>query len=427
MVHESAKNLVSEIRASLPVAAGTGLALGACVVALFDAIGGLDPAVAIALVFAVAASVAWLSVLRAHTVAYLDQTAPVGAIVAGMASVVGLTVPVSARLWVCIAYVALSVGLCAASQFRLARGRSGGGCEGDGEQQAEQGYPPGILAKPLAYLIAYAAVYGVALGLLYAAHAPWLASVLGGWGFGCGLAIAGVAVWGIRLFGTAARGLDVITRFSLVAVVAGFLFLLQPGMPEASLGVLAFGVGLFSYALIRMALDLSEAFALPRWTAQGVALLFALLFAAGAGVGWLLVQAGLVGSDLNGLTIGAVLAIVIVTVYGLSSDRRWTAHELKGIDGSEGELHGRGGTWRSACDAVAEQYGLTRREREVFELLAKGRNAASIEKTLVISNHTVKSHMLNIYRKLGIHSHQELIDAIEEKRAQQSGTEGPLR
>lgn len=402
------------------------MALGACVVALFGAIGGWFSAAAIVLVFAVAASIAWLSVLRAHAVAYLDQAAPVGAIIAGMTSVVGLTAPVFARFWVCIVYIALSVGLCAVSWFRLVRGRKGEESnDGDG-RLTEQGYPSGILVKPLAYLVAYAAVYGVALGLLCAMHSSWLSSVLGGWGFGCGLVVAGVAVWGIRLFGTAARGLDVITRFSLVAVVAGFLFLLQPGIPEASLGVLAFGTGLFSYALIRMALDLSEAFALPRWTAQGIALLFACLFAVGAGAGWLFVQAGLIGSGLSGLTIGAVLAIVIVTVYGLSSDRRWTAHELKGIDGSDGGPGGKSGAWRSACDAVAEQCGLTRREREVFELLAKGRNAASIEKTLVISNHTVKSHMLNIYRKLGIHSHQELIDSIEEERAQRS-SEGSLR
>ena len=65
---------------------------------------------------------------------------------------------------------------------------------------------------------------------------------------------------------------------------------------------------------------------------------------------------------------------------------------------------------------MADEFGLTQREQEVFVLLAKGRNAAYIEKTLVISNHTVKSHMLNIYKKLGIHSLQELIDLVESRK-----------
>jgi len=48
--------------------------------------------------------------------------------------------------------------------------------------------------------------------------------------------------------------------------------------------------------------------------------------------------------------------------------------------------------------------------------LAKGRNAAYIEKTLFISNHTAKAHILNIYKKMDIHSLQELIDEVEHEK-----------
>ena len=71
------------------------------------------------------------------------------------------------------------------------------------------------------------------------------------------------------------------------------------------------------------------------------------------------------------------------------------------------------GSWRRRCIRAAEQYALSPRESEVFLLLAKGRNAAYIERTLVISGHTAKTHIYRIYKKLGIGTQQELIDLIE--------------
>lgn len=66
------------------------------------------------------------------------------------------------------------------------------------------------------------------------------------------------------------------------------------------------------------------------------------------------------------------------------------------------------------CDKVAEEYGLSRRQREVLEMLAKGRNAEYITDKLVISAHTAKAHIYNIYQKTGVHSRQELMDLVED-------------
>ena len=49
----------------------------------------------------------------------------------------------------------------------------------------------------------------------------------------------------------------------------------------------------------------------------------------------------------------------------------------------------------------------------MFDLLAKGRGTAYIQDKLYISPHTVKSHTYNIYKKMGISSREELLDAIE--------------
>lgn len=74
------------------------------------------------------------------------------------------------------------------------------------------------------------------------------------------------------------------------------------------------------------------------------------------------------------------------------------------------------GRWRKMVDVVSEQFALSPREKEVFLLLAKGRNAEAIARQLIISTHTVKTHTARIYRKLSINSQQELIDIVEDNR-----------
>lgn len=63
---------------------------------------------------------------------------------------------------------------------------------------------------------------------------------------------------------------------------------------------------------------------------------------------------------------------------------------------------------------IAEQYALSAREAEVFELLARGRSIPYIEKELSLSESTVKTHTRNIYRKFNVSSKQELLDIVDE-------------
>lgn len=66
------------------------------------------------------------------------------------------------------------------------------------------------------------------------------------------------------------------------------------------------------------------------------------------------------------------------------------------------------------CRSLAEKGNLTPREVEVFELLARGRNASYIMDELNVTRNTAKAHIAHIYLKLGIHSHQKLLSLIEE-------------
>ena len=65
------------------------------------------------------------------------------------------------------------------------------------------------------------------------------------------------------------------------------------------------------------------------------------------------------------------------------------------------------------CAAIGKARGMTEREQEIFEYLARGRNVRFIQEALVVSYNTVKTHVSHVYAKLDVHSHQELIDLVE--------------
>lgn len=67
------------------------------------------------------------------------------------------------------------------------------------------------------------------------------------------------------------------------------------------------------------------------------------------------------------------------------------------------------------CPAAEGRYGLSRREREVFELLGRGYTVRRIAETLYVSESTAQTHVRRIYAKVGVHSKQELIEELERR------------
>ena len=61
-----------------------------------------------------------------------------------------------------------------------------------------------------------------------------------------------------------------------------------------------------------------------------------------------------------------------------------------------------------------EVYRISRREMDVLVLALTGRNAAAIAEALFLSESTVRTHLKHIYRKLDIHSKEELHCLVEE-------------
>ena len=52
--------------------------------------------------------------------------------------------------------------------------------------------------------------------------------------------------------------------------------------------------------------------------------------------------------------------------------------------------------------AVARLAELTRREREIAELIGNGESNKQIARTLMITERTVKAHLTEIFRKVGL-------------------------
>lgn len=64
------------------------------------------------------------------------------------------------------------------------------------------------------------------------------------------------------------------------------------------------------------------------------------------------------------------------------------------------------------CEALAARAGLTAKEREVLQLMARGWNVPMIARSFVVSQTTVRTHVKHVYQKLDVHSRDELFEAV---------------
>ena len=90
------------------------------------------------------------------------------------------------------------------------------------------------------------------------------------------------------------------------------------------------------------------------------------------------------------------------------SSRAGASSPLGGPDGSTPLAS----SMAERCALLAEEYRLTAREAVVLQLLAQGRTRAYIQKELVLSDSTVKTHVSHIYAKLGVRNRQGLMDLV---------------
>jgi len=64
---------------------------------------------------------------------------------------------------------------------------------------------------------------------------------------------------------------------------------------------------------------------------------------------------------------------------------------------------------------ASEKYEMTHQEQNILRMLMAGKNNEEICTELTISVNTLKKHILNIYRKLGVRNRVQLFKMIREK------------
>lgn len=239
---------------------------------------------------------------------------------------------------------------------------------------------------------------------------------------------------------------DGLVQLSALAVMAGFLLATQPLLAAdsgaADVALLNAGNGLFIMAAQMALVTIAARNPLGAITTvawgNGVSALGSLT---GAAAGMLANSAAASMPTLR-VAIPAVLLLVFAAYVTIGLKRFTFAGVIDGIDpvlvgataagkGADAEAEAVPGTgtgpvplpmpaarapeeaFASRCEAIASEFSLTPREAEVFAMLARGRDRAYIEEALVVSRNTVKAHVKHVYAKLGIHSHQELLDLVE--------------
>ncbi len=94
--------------------------------------------------------------------------------------------------------------------------------------------------------------------------------------------------------------------------------------------------------------------------------------------------------------LGKDAAVVMLRPMGASRDTAHLADSVKREDEIPADIDGK----------------LTRRERQILNLLAKGFDARALASTLHISHVTARNHVQHIYAKLDIHSRAEAVSYV---------------
>ena len=206
-------------------------------------------------------------------------------------------------------------------------------------------------------------------------------------------------------------------RVALPLMVGAFVVL--PAFGTLSAGVSSFcamaGYTAFSVLIMIILANMSYRYGMSAvWLfgiERGVRALFTIVGRQVAGV---ISALSLGGNESLVLGTITVLLVVLGTVLFVSErdfSGRWGV-SFKGTPTIEQRAQLRQEDIDVRCRDLAASFGLTERETEVLLLLARGKTTGQVERALVISKDTVKTHVKHIYRKMNIHSRSELADLI---------------
>jgi DNA-binding CsgD family transcriptional regulator len=114
----------------------------------------------------------------------------------------------------------------------------------------------------------------------------------------------------------------------------------------------------------------------------------------------------------------ALLAALLITVLYVSVTVAGLVEARREDEVKERVTQARKARLDSLYGQIAQEYGLTAREREVMEMLAEGYTRTHIRKELNVSDGTAKAHIAHIYSKIGIHHKDDLLKLIDERTSE---------
>lgn len=284
-------------------------------------------------------------------------------------------------------------------------------CDCGGALQAQERERPQPNVRALVSVVlgclVFSLTYNLFVTLTYHTFAPEVASSIRFWANFLAALILVASFMLVRR--VSAIG---IFRFILPITAVGFvLFLIAPqSLGEAGLAVAAVGRKFFDILTLVVMVWAVQECALP--SVLWLGLLF-IAKNAGYGAGLGLAVAVTVASNAQLVQVATILPVLILALIvcfvWLFPER--TLEHLLAVQPAQAPTPGP--TLADGVRRVADACGLTPRELEVFELLARGRTEMVIMQKLGVSKGTAHTHVTHIYQKLGVHAQQELIEMVE--------------
>jgi len=128
------------------------------------------------------------------------------------------------------------------------------------------------------------------------------------------------------------------------------------------------------------------------------------------------VQAGVAGFILKDATVGEFLK----TIRSVAKGIQVLPSNLTGSLFSQIVEHAVNG---SKPSALMDSVRMTRRERQVIELISEGQTNKEIAQNLHLSTYTVKSHVHNILEKLALRTRVQIAKYLHDSRKKDSASE----
>ena len=134
------------------------------------------------------------------------------------------------------------------------------------------------------------------------------------------------------------------------------------------------------------------------------------LLSVAALLGSYLPRSGLDGSSRGSILLVACTCYFVVILFS-PIVQAWRDRQNDDVDTSIQKAEQK--DYTRYCEMLAERNHFSQRESEVFYYVGRGYNASYIAKALYISNSTVRTHLQNIYRKMGVSSKTDILKIIE--------------